>query len=334
MKGAIRAAVLWKLVSEERANRYVHDNAGARARFYGRRLDQEALQSCRLPRREFRGAGPNFDLLRALKVSDAYGPLGTRVERILIQSYIESRGGERRTTLGASETVYAECLVPGSWAEFDLSVDKKILAYFRERDRDLPFSDERSLLALVKNFYEEVWGFERRYYGVEGGSAPAPEASPAASEPPSFEEWLRREKGIEVRSLSRRNRRPYQAEYRRAFGLFEGSSEEEPNSPTSGRPARASRRASRIEDGEVKVGKIREYYAGHCPGFRLGWGSGLTSTTVDMHLNSKNMGKVLRLISSQHHRGEPRDGPKSRKLVEWGGNPRWPLGWARLEVQE
>jgi CRISPR-associated protein Csm5 len=327
LKGAIRAAVLWKLVDEERANRYVRDNAGSRARFYGRRLDQDVLQSYRLPGRELR-AGPNFDLLRAVKVSDGYGSLETRVERILIQSYVEGRGGERRTTLGASETVYAECLVPGSWAEFDLSVDRKILALFRERKSDLPFFDERTLLALVQSFYEEVWGFERRYYGVEAGSASVSEATPASSEPPSFEEWLRQEKGIEAESLSRRKRRPYQAEYRRTFDLFESSFGKEQRSST---PERRPARSAGVEDGEVKVGKIREYYASPCPGFRLGWGSGLTGTTVDMRLNAVNMGKVLRLISNRHHRGEPRDGPKSRKLVESEGAPRWPMGWARLE---
>jgi CRISPR-associated protein Csm5 len=329
LKGAIRAAVLWELVDEERANRYVHDNAGSRARFYARRLDQEALQSFRLPRREFR-AGPNFDLLRAVKVSDGYGSLETRVEKILIQSYVEERGGERRTTLGASETVYAECLVPGSWAEFDLSVDRKILALFRERNNDLPFSDERSLLALVQNFYEEVWGFERRYYGVETDSASVSQAPPSSSEPPSFEEWLRQEKGIEAESLSRRKRRPHQAEYRRTFDLFESSGGNEQRSPTSERLARTAR----VQDGEVKVRKVREYYASPCPGFRLGWGSGLTGTTVDMHLNAENMGKVLQMISNRHHRGEPRDGPKSRKLVESEGSPRWPMGWARLEERE
>jgi len=328
LKGAVRAAVLWKLVDEGRANRYVRDNPGGSARFYARRLDRDALQSYRLPGRELR-AGPNFDLLRAVKVSDGYGSLETRVEKIVIQSYIEGRGGRRRSTLGASETVYVECLVPGSWAEFDLSVDGEILAFFRERSRNLPFSDERSLLALVRNFYEEVWSFERSYYGVKSGSAPAPETSLAASEPTSFEEWMRREKGIEVESLSRRNRRPYQAEYRRTFDLFEGTDDrEQPRLPTSERPVRASG----VEDGEVRVGKIREYYARACPGFRLGWGSGLASTTVDMHLDAENMGKVLRLINNRHHRGEPRDGPKSRKLVESEGRPRWPMGWARLEV--
>ena len=329
LKGAIWATVLWKLVDEERANRYVRDNAGGRPRFYARRLDQEVLQSYRLPGRELR-AGPNFDLLRAVKVSDGYGSLETQVEKILIQSYLEGRGGERRTTLGASETVYAECLVPGSWAEFDLSVDRKILALFHKRNNDLPFSDERTLLALVQNFYDEVWGFERRYYGVEADSASVSEAPLASSEPPSFEEWLRQVKGIEAESLSRRKRRPYQAEYRRTFDLFESSDGKEQRSSTPEKPARSAG----VQDGEVKVRKIREYYASPCPGFRLGWGSGLTGTTVDMHLNAENMGKVLRLISNRHHRGEPRDGPKSRKLVESEGRPRWPMGWARLEAPE
>jgi CRISPR-associated protein Csm5 len=331
LKGAIRAAVLWKRVDEERANRYVRDNAGTRARFYARRLDREVLQSYRLPGRELR-AGPNFDLLRAVKVSDGYGSLETRVEKVVIQSYVEEgRGRERRTTLGASETVHAECLLPGSWAEFDLSVDRKTLTLFRERNDDLPFSDEASLLALVQNFYEQVWTHEQRYYGVEVESAPVPEASPKASMPSSFEEWLKQEKGIEAESLSRRKRRPYQAEYRRTFNLFEGGRGQEQRSPTSELPARTSG----VGDGEVRVGEIRKYYAaGPCPGFRLGWGSGLMGTTVDMHLKPENMGKVLQLIDGRHHRGEPRDGPKSRKLVESEGRPRWPMGWARLDGRE
>jgi CRISPR type III-A-associated RAMP protein Csm5 len=329
LKGALRAAVLWKLVDKERANRYVHDKARSKARFDARRLDQEVLQSYRLPGRELR-AGPNFDLLRAVKVSDGYGSLETRVEKIVIQSYVEGRGGDRRTMLGASETVYAESLVPGSWAEFDLSVDGKLLALFRKRSRDLPFSDERSLLALVQNFYEEVWGFERRYYGVEADSASVSEAPPAFSEVPSFEEWLSQEKDIEAESLSRRKRRPYQAEYRRTFDLFEGSSGKGQRSTSSGR----TERTSGVADGEVRVAEIREYYTLPCPGFRLGWGSGLMGTTVDMHLNPENMGKVLQLIDSRHHRGEPRDGPKSRKIVESEGRPKWPMGWARLEATE
>lgn len=328
IKGAIRAAVLWRLVSEERANRYVRENAGGNARFYAQRLDRDVLQSYRLPGREFRGAGPNFDLLRAVKVSDGYGELETRVDKVIIQSYMERRGGERSTTLGASETVYAECLVPGSWAEFDLTVDTKVLGLFRERKEDLPFSDERALLSLVRDFYDEVWGFERRYYGVETGSQPAPDTPPAAVGPPSFEEWLEQEKGIEAGSLSRRLRRPYEAEYKRAFDLFGTGADGGESYP----PAPQSGRTSGVEDGEVRVGKIRDYYAGACPGLRLGWGSGLASTTVDMHLDAENMGKVLRLINNRHHRGDPRDGPKSRKLVESEGGPRWPMGWARVEV--
>lgn len=326
IKGAIRAAVLWDSTDNEMVNRYVQDNSGDRARFYARKLDQDVLQSYGLPGRQLR-PGPNFDLLRAVKVSDAYGDLRSRLEKIVVQSYIESRGKERRTTLGASETIYVECLEAGSWAEFDLKVDGKVLEDFRKERRDLPFTDEESLLNLVRRFYEEAWRFEQRYYGIASEVQPDPTDSPAVSGPPSFEDWLLHEKGIEAETLSRRTRRPHEAEYRRTFDLF-GTDYGREEPPDQGQ---ALGMGGGVQDGEVRVGRIREYYAGACPGFRLGWGSGLMSTTVDMHLEPDNLGKVLRLISSRHHRGEPRDGPKSRKLVDSERGPAWPMGWSNLE---
>jgi CRISPR/Cas system CSM-associated protein Csm5 (group 7 of RAMP superfamily) len=84
----------------------------------------------------------------------------------------------------------------------------------------------------------------------------------------------------------------------------------------------------------MSLQEIRKFYAGSSPGFRLGWGSGLMSTTVDMRLDDANVGKVLNIISSRHHpNATPREGPKSRKLVESGGRPHWPMGWASLEVR-
>ncbi|MDP9439764.1 MAG: type III-A CRISPR-associated RAMP protein Csm5, partial [Actinomycetota bacterium] len=326
IKGALRAAVLWKLVDREAANGYVRERRGDRSRFYARELDERSLQSYRLPGRDFGRAGPHFDLMRAVKVSDGYGSLETRVEKIVVQSYVEGRDGGRRATLGAGDTIYAECVSPGSWVEFDLKVDEKILGDFRKEKEDLPFADEASLLELARGFYGEVWGFERRYYGLDDGSKP--DAEPAPPEVPDFATWLKREKGLEA--LSRRQRKPYEAEYKRAFDLFD-------TAPSGGgRRERSEARPARsggVGDGEVRLGKVRGYYAGACPGFRIGWGSGLASTTVDMRLEPENMGKVLRLMNSQHHRGEPIDGPRSRKLVEANGGASMPMGWAKLEVR-
>ena len=321
IKGAIRAAVLWAMVDEEEANRYVASTRESRDGF-GSGLNAQKLQDFRLPHEAKRG--PHRDLMRCVKVSDAYGELESRVEKVLVQSYQETRRG-RVATVGAAETIYVECLVPGSRAEFDLRVDRELLEAFRgPNDTPLPFSDEHSLLALVRRFYGEVWAFDRRYYGLEQKGRQEQQRR----EVPSFEEWLREEKGIERSSLSRRNRRRHQAEYRMTFDLFETPD------PLAGEPARGRREQAQpgVRDGErVRLGRVRRFYSGESPGFRLGWGSGLMSTTVDLRLDEENLGRVLHMISSRHHTGKPSDGPRSRKLVEEGGAPAWPMGWAYLE---
>lgn len=324
IKGAIRAAVLWTLADPERTNRYVRQTSGSGARSYARDLDRELLQGYPLPGRDTGLGGPHFDLMRAVKVSDAYGSVKSRVEKILVQSYTDSGRG-RVSTLGASDTIYVECLEPGSAMEFDLKVDRHILESFRRESPDLPFRDEDSLLQLVRKFYKEVWDFERRYYGLADSLGDDEPSAETEAGPPSFEDWLRREKGIELDDLSRRQRKPLQAEYRRVFDLFEtdpggGIRESYTASPSAG-----------VRDGEIRLGRISGFYGGDCPGFRLGWGSGLMSTTLDLHLGDEEMGKVLKLVNSRHHRGDPSDGPKSRRLVERGGEPRWPMGWTMLE---
>jgi CRISPR-associated protein Csm5 len=324
IKGAIRAAVMWALVDEDEANSYVRNNRSSRARFYANNLDHRTLQSYELPRRKLR-AGPHHDLLRAVKVADAYGELESRVEKVLIQSYKEDGRG-RTASVGASDTIYVECLVPGSWAEFDLKVDRKILDDFKQ-GAELPFSDEGSLLRLVQDFYSAVWEFERRYYGISVEESEEPNLRPSG--PPSFEEWLRRDKGIDPDTLSRKKSRPFKAEYNRTFDLFETDETGAKRETSVG-----ERQGSGVRDGrEMRLQEVRKFYSGAAPGFRLGWGSGLMSATVDMRLNEENVGKVLNLISRRHHpHATSQEGPKSRKLVGEGRDPRSPMGWASLKV--
>lgn len=322
IKGAIRAAVMWALVDEDEANGYVKRTRKGKDRF-AQQLVKDTLQSYRLP--QAGGTAAHRDLLRAVKVSDAYGELESRVEKIVIQSYSEYRG-KRTTTLGASDTIFIECLTPDSSAMFDLKVDEKILRNFKRENEGIPFDDEASLLDLVRTFYGEVWGFERRYYGVEESEGGLPEAD-TPSGPPSFEEWVAQKYG----AMSKTQKRRYRGEYKETYGLFETDDPlGEPREPEK------SGEASGVEDGEVKVGRVRDFYSSApSPGFRLGWGSGLISTTVDMRLDEENMGKVLNIISPRHHREVRRmDGPKSRKLVESGGRPEWSMGWSGLEVVE
>ncbi len=288
-------------------------------RFYAGRLDREVLQSYELP--GSRGSGPHFDLLRSVKVSDGYGKLESRVEKITIQSYTESRRG-RTASLGASDTIYVECLTPGSWVEFDLKVDEKILRDFRMENGGLPFANEEGLLSLVNGFYSEVWGSERRYYNGEQNETPVPTVE-EPEEFPGQEEWITRKYG----QLSKTQQRRYRGEYRVAREEFEASQ------GRGAAPEQAGTSAGIEDSREMSVGRIKDFYKVPCPGFRLGWGSGLFSTTVDMRLDDDNMGKVLNLISSKHHDARPIDGPKSRKLVGTGNAPRYPMGWARLEVR-
>lgn len=176
IKGAVRAAVMWALVDGDRADKYVHTTNKERDKF-AEDLNKQVLQSYELPYRKIE-AGPHFDLLRAVKVSDAYGEVESRIENVVIQSYREDVRG-RTATQGASRTIYVECLVPESWVEFDLKVDQKILSGFRSRNQKLPFGNEEErneeeLLGLVRNFYSEVWSFERRYYHGEAQDRPLP----------------------------------------------------------------------------------------------------------------------------------------------------------------
>lgn len=319
IKGAIRTAVMYSLVDKNRANDYVASKGGG-GRFYARNLDRDVMQSYELPERNLK-PGPHFDLLRSVKVSDGYGKLESRVDKITIQSYTESGRG-RTASLGASDTIYVECLTPGSWVEFDLKVDEKIRRDFERKNPGLPFADEEGLLSLVGNFYAEVWSRERRYYHGEAQEVPA-STEPVSN--PSLEEWVEQKTGRKLDTFSRRGieRRKLETEYRNIFVYGE--------EPVSAELSKTS--VPGIQDGEVKVGRIKDFYKVPCPGFRLGWGSGLFSTTVDMRLDDDPMGKVLNLISSTHHDTRPIDGPKSRKLVGTSNTPRYPMGWARLEVK-
>lgn len=320
IKGAIRSAVMYALLDEDRANEYVRSTNQRNARFYAGRLDRDTLQSYELPNRDPR-SGPHFDLLRAVKVADAYGELNSRVEKIAIQSYTEDRRG-RTTSLGASDTVYVECLMPGSWTEFDLKVDEKILSDFESRNGGLPFGDEAGLVSLVREFYGEVWSRERRYYGVEGSADQVTAEEPVKF--PELEEWIEREYGMPKGTVSKTQQRRYRGLHRVAREEFEAG---------LGRQEQLSRTPPGIRDGAVKVGKIRDFYGKTPASFRLGWGSGLLSTTVDVRLEDENMGKVLNIINSRHNSGAPIDGPKSRKLVGPDNSPHSPMGWARVEVR-
>ncbi len=332
IKGAVRAAVMWARVDKDTADDYVKKsfveaeerNRRPRRDRFGETLDQQALQTYRLPRPG--GTAAHRDLLRSVKIFDAYGELESRVEKIIVQSYTESRRG-RTAALGAPDTIYVECLAPDSWVEFDLKVDRKIIRDFKQEngDKDIPFDNESSLLDLVRDFYAEVWSFERRYYGVADSEGEVPTLAEEPKEFPKLEEWIEQEKGIPKGTLSKTQQRRYRGEWRVAHEDFEagrgGKERQMPGTETG------------IQDGEVRVGEIKNFYAGVCPGFRLGWGSGLMSTTIDMRLDNENMGKVLNIINDKHHpHGNTIEGPKSRKLVESGGGPRWPMGWARLEV--
>lgn len=321
IKGAIRAAVMWALVDKKKANDYVRKTRERKDRF-AQELNRRELQSYRLP--QSGGTAAHRDLLRAVKVSDSHhGRLESRIEQIIIQSYTKSRRG--RTAARGGTLIYVECLVPGSWVELDLKVEEKILHDFKRenKDKDVPFDDEGSLLRLVRDFYSEVWKAEQRYYSVamEPRGAPVPDEEP--EEFPTLEEWIEQ---VEGKRLSKTQQRYYRGRYKIAREEFEaargrGGADGETDTGVG------------IQDGEVKVGGIKAFYARDPRDFRLGWGSGLMSTTVDMRLDKENMGKVLNVISSSHHKGEPKDGPKSRKLVGRNGVPRWPMGWAGLEVR-
>lgn len=319
IKGAIRSAVMYALVDEEKANRYVRNSNQRNARSYAGRLDQDTLQSYELPNRNLR-SGPHFDLLRAVKVADAYGELNSQVEKITIQSYTEDGRG-RTASLGASNTIYVECLVPGSSVEFDLKVDEKILDDFKSRNEGLPFGNEAELLGLIRDFYEEIWSRERRYYGVQESANQEPAEEPEKF--PELEEWIEREYGMPKGTVSKTQQRRYRGLYRIAREEFEAG---------LGGKVQPSKTSPSIRDGAIRVGKIKGFYGKAPAGFRLGWGSGLFSTTVDMRLDEDNMGTVLNLVNSKHNSGAPIEGPKSRKLVGPDNNPHSPMGWARLEV--
>lgn len=137
--------------------------------------------------------------------------------------------------------------------------------------------------------------------------------------------------GVDPDTLSRRKSRPFRAEYNRTFDLFETDETGAERETSSG-----EQQASGVQDGrEMRLGEVRKFYSGAAPGFRLGWGSGLMSTTVDMRLDEESVGKVLNIISHRHHpQATQREGPKSRKLVGEGRDPRWPMGWSSLEAAE
>ena len=316
IKGAIRAAVMWAQVDEEGANNFVGNSQSRSPHGYANELNEEALQDYNLPGAQ---TPAHRDLLRAVKVSDAYGALRSRVKGVLIQSYTESPRG-RTATSKIEKPIPVECIVPESWAEFDLKVEEKIIRDFQRHLRDgdlpLPFTDEKSLLGLVRSFYEEAWRFERRYYGVEEDQIEEPE------EFPSQKEWITQKYG----ELSRSARKAYKDKYSEALKDFKEKRErEEELSQAETFPA--------IQDGDkMPLQEIREFYTGSSPGFRLGWGSGLMSTTVNLRLDKHNRGKVLNVIRRRPYlQPVPREGPKSRKLVEEERVPRWPMGWARLE---
>lgn len=84
------------------------------------------------------------------------------------------------------------------------------------------------------------------------------------------------------------------------------------------------------KDGFVKGHDIETWYKDHSANFRIGFGSGMSSTTIAMLLPD-DLRKKVRNFSGQN-RGNA-VAPKSRKV--WiNENKSIPLGWARLEVKD
>ena len=65
------------------------------------------------------------------------------------------------------------------------------------------------------------------------------------------------------------------------------------------------------------------------PLVRLGWGSGLLGTTVDMLLDESDVQRIRDTLFLPRY-GTP--APKSRRLAARQGNAYLPLGWAKVKV--
>ncbi|MBD3182526.1 type III-A CRISPR-associated RAMP protein Csm5, partial [Candidatus Poribacteria bacterium] len=85
---------------------------------------------------------------------------------------------------------------------------------------------------------------------------------------------------------------------------------------------------------DVTLEKVWEFYDnGYCPSIRVGWGSGLLGTTIDLLLGRDSTKRLRNLLFTDRRDDEA---PKSRRLtVSRVGNQleaQLPLGWMELKV--
>lgn len=94
--------------------------------------------------------------------------------------------------------------------------------------------------------------------------------------------------------------------------------------------------AKQVKDGDVKLDAVREFYGANKgkATLRIGWGSGMLGTTVDLLLEPERRKELRNKVISYDHINRPLPAPKSRRfLLGDDGHPQLPLGWIRLSEE-
>lgn len=123
-----------------------------------------------------RTSDPNTDFMRAIKVTDSKPlkkgtvrnkPVNTPVvAEVIVSSYADVLTKERFKNRLAKykASIYAE-MVHEVWTEFTITLDTKMLSWFSHKDgMIIPFGTIAELLSICKEFVQDQWEYERKYW--------------------------------------------------------------------------------------------------------------------------------------------------------------------------
>ena len=211
---------------------------------FAKRLEASIFQRFSLREKSF---GPNTDLLRCLRITDST-PLDAEGAKIETVKVFSARSHKQPKSL------YVECLPEGSSCEFEITIDEKTLAEFREQNPETQFGTAFS--DLEKTLRDPL---------------------------PAWEDM--------GHDLWQKDGHFFSSEFSR---------------------------------GTVQMPDTKNQSL-----VRLGWGSGLLGTTVDMLLPEAGVQEIRNTLFVD--RGDT-PAPKSRRLVARKNDTYLPLGWAKVEV--
>ncbi len=196
IKGVFRTAILYAtLKRNERKRKEVEQQARdhlpkppddrmkeAQKRYYSREwLQEKLLQDSKLPGAKKRS--PNVDILRCLRVCDAYPVLDGQVPTELIKIALLSKkqdgiyywsSGKKHGTSSGTLQIWVEAVKNGVF-QTEVTWDRSLFEKFSKHNADVPVKNLAELLDMVREMTSDLCRHEEAFYGVLGQQTGTPQ---------------------------------------------------------------------------------------------------------------------------------------------------------------